>query len=219
MRPQPDSAGSSSEPGSPSEGIQQSRCIVRLSRQNAIRPLFDVDHPEGPRDTPEISFRDLDRSSMRPAVRLARRPDGGFRLEGVAAAPIEGVPGTAGFVLTGAGPRGVSWNATERGWILNALAAGPECELGRTAALGLEPVLAPVSVLLADGRLFRLAMIGAADHRFELGRWDVPGAYLVARSVAGSWELERTAAGTALEAPPELWILTCIEIGRLDGWY
>jgi len=156
---------------------------------------------------------------MRPAVRLTRRTDGGFRIQGVAAAPIDGVPAAAGFVLTGAGPWGLAWNAAERGWILDTLAAGPEREVGRTATMGQEPVLAPVSVLLADGRLFRLAMIGASDPRIELGRWDVPGAYLVGRAVAGGWELERTAAGTALEAPPELWILTCVEIGRLDGWY
>jgi hypothetical protein len=192
---------------------------VQVPRQNAIRPSFDSDHPEGPRDTPEISLRDLDRSSMRPAVRLTRRPGGGFRVEGVAAAPIDGVPAAAGFVLTGTGPWGLEWNAAERGWILNSLEAGSNREVGRTATLGQEPVLAPVSVLLADGRLFRLAMIGASDPRIELCRWDLPGAYLVGRAAAGAWELERTAAGTALEAPPELWILTCVEIGRLDGWY
>ncbi len=156
---------------------------------------------------------------MRPAVRLTRRPGGGFRIEGVAAAPIDGVPAAAGFVLTGAGPFGLAWNAAERGWILNSLVAGSGREVGRTTTWSHEAVLAPVSVLLADGRLFRLAMIGASDPRVELGRWDLPGAYLVGRPSAGAWELERTAAGTALDAPPELWILTCVDIGRLDGWY
>ncbi len=181
--------------------------------------LFDVDHPEGPRDTPEISFRDLVRSSMRTAVRLARRPDGGFRVEGVAATPIDGVPGAEGFVLTGPGSWGLAWNAAERGWILTSNSAGSGLELGRTTTENLEPVLAPVSVLLADGRLFRLAMFCASDPRIEVGRWDLSGAYLVGRAIAGTWELELTAAGTALEAPIELWILTCVEIGRLDGWY
>jgi len=192
---------------------------VQVPRQNAIRPFLDFDRPEGPRDTPEISLRDLDRSSMRPAVRLTRRPGGGFRIEGVAAAPIDGVPDAGGFVLTGAGPFVLAWNAAERGWILSSDVAGSRREVGRTTTWGPEPVLAPVSVLLADGRLFRLAMIGASDPRIELGRWDLPGAYLVGRATAGAWELERTAAGTALEAPPELWILTCVDIGRLDGWY
>jgi hypothetical protein len=192
---------------------------VTLPRQNAIRPFFDSNHPEGPRDTPEFSLRDLDRSSMHPAVRLTRRPGGGFRVEGAAAAPIDGVPGAAGFVVTGAGSWGLAWSAEEHGWILNALETGLEREVGRTATIGDEPFISPVSVLLADGRLFRLAMIGASDPRIELGRWDVPGAYLVGRAVAGEWELEKTPAGTALEAPPELWILTCVAIGRLDGWF
>jgi len=156
---------------------------------------------------------------MRPAVRLTRRRDGGFRMEGVGAAPIDGVPDDAGFVLAGAGPWRLTWSATERGFILNDLAGGASGEVGRTASIGLEPVLAPASVLLADGRLFRLAMIGASDPRVELGRWDVPGAYLLGRPESGGWDLERTAAGEALYAPPELWILACVEIGRLDGWF
>jgi hypothetical protein len=76
-----------------------------------------------------------------------------------------------------------------------------------------------VSVLLADGRLFRLAMVGASDPRVEIGRWDVPGAYLVACATSGAWDFERTASGEALDAGPELWILACAEIGRLDRWY
>lgn len=190
-----------------------------LPRPNAIRPFFDPDHPEGPRDTPEIVLRDRQRSSMRPAVRLTRRPDGGFRMEGVAATPIEGVPAAFGFVVTGAGPWRLTWSVAERGWLLTSVETDPAEEVGRTTSVGLEPVLSPASVLLADGRLFRLAMIGASDPHVELGRWDVPGAYLVGRAAAGGWELERTAAGTALEPPTELWILACVEIGRLDGWY
>ena len=156
---------------------------------------------------------------MHPAVRLTRRSGGGFRVDGAAAAPIEGVPAAAGFVVTGAGSWSLAWNAEEHGWFLSVLETGLEREAGRTATIGEEPLLAPVSVLLADGRLFRLAMIGASDPRIELGRWDVPGAYLVGRAVAGEWELEKTAAGMMLEAPPELWILTCVELGRLDGWF
>jgi hypothetical protein len=180
--------------------------------------LFDSDHPEGPRDTPEISLRGRQRSSMRPAVRLTRRPDGGFRLEGVAPTPIEGVPDDFGFGIAGAGPWRLTWSATERGWLLTTLAGDPAIEVGRTTCFDLEQVLAPASVLLGDGRLFRLAMIGASDPRVELGRWDVPGAYLVGRPASGAWEWERTAAGAALFAPPELWILACVELLRLDGW-
>jgi len=156
---------------------------------------------------------------MRPAVRLSRRAGGGFQMEGVSPTPIEGVPDDAGFVLSGGAPWRLDWSAIERGWILNTLSGDPGDELGRTTAPGVEPILAPSSVLLADGRLFRLASIGASEPRFELGRWDVPGAYAVARPSAGAWMLERTAAGAALDAPAALWILTCVELGRLDGWY
>ncbi len=156
---------------------------------------------------------------MRPAVRLTQSPGGGFRLEGVAETPIEGLPDDPGFVLTGAGPWRLEWSADEHGWLLFAIEDGRGVELGRTTSSGLEPVLAPSSVLLADGRLFRLASIGASDPRVELGRWDVPGAYLVGHAVAGAWVLERTPAGLALEAGPELWILAGVEIGRLDGWF
>ena len=156
---------------------------------------------------------------MRPPVRLTRRTGGGFRIEGVTVAPVDGVPSASGFVLTGAGPLALEWNAIERGWILNAVQGDSRRELGRTTHLGLDSVVAPVSVLLADGRLFRLAVVGVSDPRIELGRWDLPGAYLVGRATKGTWELERTVAGTVLDAPPELWILTCVDIGRLDGWY
>lgn len=156
---------------------------------------------------------------MRPAVRLTRSPGGGFRLEGVAEAPIEGVPDDPGFVLAGAGAWRLTWNVMERGWLLVADEDGQRVELGRTTSSGLEAVLAPSSVLLADGRLFRLASFGASDPRVELGRWDVPGAYLVGRAVDGAWDLERTAAGLALPVGLELWILAGAEIGRLDGWF
>jgi hypothetical protein len=140
-------------------------------------------------------------------------------MEGVGASPIDGVPTASGFVLAGAGSWRLTWSETERGWLLTSVADDSAGEVGRTTSGGLEPVLSPSGVLLADGRLFRLAMTGASDPRVELGRWDVPGAYIVGRATAGGWDLERTVAGTALDAGPELWILTCVEIGRLDGWY
>jgi hypothetical protein len=157
---------------------------------------------------------------MRPAVRLTRRPGGGFRLEGVAATPVDGVPDAAGFVVEGgAGPWRLGWSDDERGWILCSVTGEPAVELGRTTSLGVESVLSPSSVLLADGRLFRLAFVGASAPRVELGRWDAPGAYVVGNSRAGAWELTRTVAGTVQDAPVELLILMSVEIGRLDGWY
>jgi len=154
---------------------------------------------------------------MRPAVRLTRRQDGGFRLDGVAAEAIEAVPRGAGFELDAFDRGRVAWSDTELGWIL--VAGNDDRELGRTTALEADRVSSPSSVLLADGRLFRLALTGASDARVELGRWDVPGAYVVGTSAAAGWTLERTPAGTLLEVGPELWVLAAAEIGRLDGWW
>jgi hypothetical protein len=154
---------------------------------------------------------------MRPAVRLIRRPDGGFRIQGVAQTPIDAVPDRGGFLVTGSEAYRLSWSDSERGWLLNQVSSSQD-EVGRTTSTGSERVASPASLLLADGRLFRLALIGASEPHFALGRWDVPGAYAQAWPANGSWDLTLTAAGQALSAPETLWILTCIEIARLDGW-
>ena len=156
---------------------------------------------------------------MRPAVRLTRRSDGGFRLEGALATPIDGVPDDTGFAVNGPGSWRLTWIAAERGWVLHRLSGAQTEDAGQTTSSAPPPMAAPASVLLEDGRLFRLASFGMSEPRVELGRWDLPGAYVIGRPVAGAWELQRTAAGMALDAPPELWILTCVELGRLDGWY
>ena len=154
---------------------------------------------------------------MGPAVRLTRRPSGGFLLEGVETTPIEAVREGNDFAIGGAEPRRMEWSDGERGWVLRSAANG-DAESGRTTC-GDREALAPSTVLLADGRLFRLIVSGASAPRVELARWDGPGAYLVARAVDGGWDLTRTAAGEALEAGPELWILASAELGRLDGWW
>lgn len=154
---------------------------------------------------------------MRPALRLTRSNDGGFRLEGAAEAPIEGIPHESGFLVRGGSDGRLDWNASERGWLLTARDGGSEA--GRTTASCADSALAPSSILLADGRLFRLAPVGASQPRMALGRFDVPGAYAVAAVEAGGWTFERTPAGESLEAGPELWVLASAEIGRLDGWW
>ena len=151
-------------------------------------------------------------------MRVTRRPGGGFRLEGVSEAPIEAVPAATGFAVTGGGSWHLTWEATERGWVLKRHDGALSEEVGRTTSSSLGAVVAPASLLLEDGRLFRLAATGLSDPCVELSRWEGPGAYLVGRPSGGGWDLERTAAGLALDAPPELWILTCAELGRLEGW-
>jgi hypothetical protein len=156
---------------------------------------------------------------MRETVRLTRLPGGGFRVGGVHATPIDARPEAGGFAVDGEG----SWRLTPadagRGWVLTRIENGTARDGGWSTTSSPPPVASPASVLLPDGRLFRLAAVGLSEPRIELGRWDLPGAYVVGRPLEGGWELSRTAAGEALDAPPELWILTCAEIGRLDGWY
>lgn len=154
---------------------------------------------------------------MRHAVRLTRRQDGGFRLEGVATATIEVLPRGDGFAVAGETAWRLAWSAAENGWILIEERGGREA--GRTTRSASGRSLAPSSLLLADGRLFRLGWEGASEPRVELGRWDVAGAYASGRAESGGWTIERTCAGESLEAGPELWILACAEIGRLDGWW
>ena len=85
-----------------------------------------------------------------------------------------------------------------------------ERELGRVSADG-------TSILLADGRLFRVAVRGLSPPRIEVARWDVPGPYVVARTGETGWKLERTPAGEALEGCETLERLLEAAIEALEG--
>ena len=84
-----------------------------------------------------------------------------------------------------------------------------ERELGRVSADG-------TSILLADGRLFRVAVRGLSSPRVEVARWDVPGPYVVATPGNAGWKLERTAAGEALEGCETLEMLLSAAIESLE---
>ena len=84
-----------------------------------------------------------------------------------------------------------------------------ERELGRVSADG-------TSILLADGRLFRVAVRGLSTPRVEVARWDVPGPYLVARPGNAGWRLEKTPAGEALEGCDVLELLLGAAIESLE---
>ena len=84
-----------------------------------------------------------------------------------------------------------------------------ERELGRVSADG-------TSILLADGRLFRVAVHGLSAPRVEVARWDVPGPYVVATPGDAGWKLERTAAGQALEGCDALELLLGAAIESLE---
>ena len=157
---------------------------------------------------------------MRPAARLTRRQGGGFRLEGFGPSALEGVPSGGGFeVAVGTRVLRLRWSASEAGWLL--VEEGPEGgrELGRITTSDPGGAIAPASVLLADGRLFRWSVTEPRAPRIEIGLWGLPGAYAVMRPSGDGWSWEWTAAGEALEAGPELWVLIGAETGRLDGWW
>jgi hypothetical protein len=69
-----------------------------------------------------------------------------------------------------------------------------------------------VSLLLADGRLFRIVARGFPDPRFELLGWEVDGAYLIASRDGEAWRVHRTPAGEELEAGTVILVLFGAEI-------
>jgi len=157
---------------------------------------------------------------MRPAARLKRRQGGGFRLEGFGPSALEGVPSGGGFdVAVGERVLRLIWSVPDAGWLL--LEDGPEGarELGRTTTADPGGAIAPSSVLLADGRLFRWSATGPRTPRIEVGLWGLPGAYAVLRPGDDGWTWDWTVAGESLEAGPELGVLIGAETGRLDGWW
>src|SRR5262249_10895010 len=168
---------------------------------------------------PEFSFRDRFRLPRRTAVRLTRRSGGGFRLERARGGPIEGAP---------EGP-GLSVRGGERTWSVRLRreeGRSPSwAEIDDGSGNGATVVTwqaddpgAPSSVLLADGRLFRIALGEIDPPKLAVGRWDLSGAYLEATVEDGAWRLETTAAGNGLLSLDEIVIATCFEIGRRGGW-
>ena len=102
--------------------------------------------------------------------------------------------------------------------MLHAGAGDGDRELGRTSRLCGSGAV-PTTVLLEDGRLFRIEVRGLSPARVELSSDETPGAYLVARPVGRGFEIETTVAGRALVAGPALLLLFGAEIARLaaDG--
>ena len=52
---------------------------------------------------------------------------------------------------------------------------------------------------MGDGRLFRFALRGPRDCRFELSGRETPGAYLTARPQADGWQIEASPASGGIE--------------------
>jgi hypothetical protein len=151
-------------------------------------------------------------------VRLTRRDAGGFRLEGAAEAPIEGVPEPGGMaVRKGAATTRIAVAFAGGGatWPADAAVDGPPVVL----TWGSDGAGGPASLLLPDGQLFRITVVGLTEPSVEVARWDVPGPYLVGRRDAAGWSLDWTAAGGAIASAEEIALAASYEIGRRDGWW
>jgi hypothetical protein len=152
-------------------------------------------------------------------VRLTHRAGGGFRLDGAPGGPVEGAPEAGAFVVHGGGH---TWSVRTKhedgrraGWaeIDDGSGNGAAIVTWEAGDAG-----APASLLLADGRLFRMALAELEPPKFHIGRWDISGAYLSASSEGGSWRIETTVAGEGIASLHEIVIATCYDIARRGGW-
>jgi len=142
-------------------------------------------------------------------VFLHRTPDGAFAFDDRAGWRIDLTRRGGRLVLERDGT--ASWILEEHrlgggGFVLRSSELPDADEVGQTTRGE------PASLLLADGRLFRIVLRGFPDPRFELRGWEVEGAYLTASPAGDAWRLGRTPAGEELEAGAELLILFGAEI-------
>lgn len=149
-------------------------------------------------------------------VFLHRTPDGAFGFEDEAGWRL--VVKRAGGRLVLEREGAASWVLEEHGWgaggfVLRSSELPDAHEFGQTTRS--EPSrdgASVVSLLLADGRLFRIVVRGVPDPRFELLGWEVDGAYLIASPAGSSWRISRTPAGLELVAGTEILVLFGAEI-------
>jgi hypothetical protein len=74
-----------------------------------------------------------------------------------------------------------------------------------------------VTVLLADGRLFRIRSRTGVHVSFELTGWETPGAYWHATRSGSGWDVIRTPAGRDLPAASDVLVLFVAELIGLEG--
>jgi hypothetical protein len=150
-------------------------------------------------------------------VDLVRNPDGGFGLVGRGDWRLDAEATADGWVVRAARGGG-DWNLRRAsgesgGFVLESEEGERRLELGRTSHYpGTHDVEGPASVLLADGRLFRILPRMGREPRLEVAGWEVSGAYWIARPLEGQWRLEPTPAGQVLGDELELLVLVAAEI-------
>jgi len=145
-------------------------------------------------------------------VRIA--PDGVVAIEAEGRAP--------GTLVPRAGRRGAwSYGRGETVWTIGR---GPEHvggfvledgtrEIGRTTPVaGPDGGAGETTVLLEDGRAFRLRFRPTPEPRVELAGWETRGAYLEARPHRDGWTITATPAGRAMGMDDSLLVLMTAEL-------
>jgi hypothetical protein len=150
----------------------------------------------------------------RPEYRLVRLVSGGFVLD-PEGDPVSAAPAEGGFDFDGASVTG--WRVRPDGaGLLLSRAAGDEA--GRSLRPGAEAAPDdPISMLLDDGRLYRMVLRGPRDARFDLVGWETDGAYFEARPSGEGWAIRATVAGTGMEDADGLLLLFAAELHRHDA--
>jgi len=98
------------------------------------------------------------------------------------------------------------------------LAAATEGELGRSTALDPEGFLGGIRYLVvADGRMFRMAPAPPRQTGFELAGWETAGAYMIARPEPSEWSIESTPAAAGMKGIGPVLILFAAEILDQDS--
>ena len=147
---------------------------------------------------------------------VLREADGSFRLVGGRDRTIAATASGDGYAVAGTGA-GTGWFLREEsgregsGFVLRDAATAEAGEIARSSRLaGTEGA---ASILLADGRLFRIVPRATREgSRVELAGWEAPGAYLVARPARSGWRVEAGPAGRSLDAGAGLAVIFAAEV-------
>lgn len=151
------------------------------------------------------------------SVDLVRIPGGGFGLVGQDDWRLDAELTKEGWTLRAA-RAGADWKLRRAagesgGFVLETESGERLLEMGRTSHYpGTEDVEGPASLLLADGRLFRILPRLGQEPRLEVAGWEVPGAYWIAKPRGDGWRLRPTPAGEILGDVLELLVLLAAEI-------
>ncbi len=152
---------------------------------------------------------------MQGLRRLRLRADGGFHLECPAGSPVEADRMGDGWKLTAPGESaGARIEGVPGGLVMMT---GGGAELGRVSRGDDGGGDTSPTILLDDGRLFRVIRGTPRQGRYELTGWETRGAYFEARPDGKDWVLTRTVAGAALGKATTLLTLFCAELLAADG--